>query len=195
MHILNGYNTFLENNNAKSIGISATYTFHNEKGSLSYFNLVGDESPESTKGEHLRITNNFVFNYQITQKLKVNMGADYIAQQNSVLTDSTKMAKVLGGIVAIKYQMKPKYAIYGRFDFFSDKDGFLSGTITNTANQLTGLITNEITVGVEYKPTGNSYLRFESSSLMMDSKQKIFRVDGSNSANRLEAMINLGIAF
>ena len=199
LHVLNGYNTFVENNSSKSLGITLAYAL-GDKGSIGYYNLVGEESPDSSKINHLRFLNNLVFNYQLTPKFKISAGADYITQQNSCITDSlgngaNKTASIYSGILTLKYQLKPKFGIYARGEIFSDKNGFLTGTITNTDGKQTGYVVNGATLGFEFKPMDNAFIRLEGRDLIMDSKQKIFRTDGANTNSRIEAMINIGVWF
>ena len=187
LHVLNGYNTFVENNSEKSVGITLSYTM-NEKASFGYYNLIGDEMPDSIKVSHVRFLNNFVFNYQFTPKLKAVIGVDYIGQQNSKISDDTKMASAYSAIVTLRYQLKPKFACYGRYEMFNDDDGFLSGL--GNRYKL-----NDFTFGLEYKPTTNTYIRLEGRDIIMDNSQKIFRTNGENTNTRYEGMINVGAWF
>ena len=194
LHVLNGYNTFIENNKSKSLGLAVVYTL-GEKGSLAYYDLVGEESPDGTPARHLRFLNNLVFNYQLTPKLKTVIGVDYITQQHSGISDTNKTSSVFSGIITLKYQLKSKFGIYARGETFSDRDGFLTGKIIDASNKGTGYILNGATVGVEYKPIDNAFIRLEGRDLIMDGKQKIFRSDGKNTNIRMEAMINVGVWF
>ena len=194
LHALFGYNIFVENNKKKSFGISASYTF-NDKGSIGYYNLLGDETPDSIHSSHLRFLNNLVFNYQVTPKLKVQIGGDYIAQGRSGIIDSNKTAIAYGGIATLKYQLIPKFGIYARGEIFDDKDGFLTGVINDAKNKLTGFRLWGITGGLEYKPGENSFIRLEGRQLQMDKNQPIFRWKGKDQSNRLELMLHAGYFF
>ena len=194
LHVLNGYNIFVENNSRKSVGVSFTYTI-NDKANLGYYNLVGNEMPDSIKTPHTRFLNNVVFNYQVTPKLKAQVGVDYIGQQNSGIIDKTKFASVYSAIVTLKYQFIPKFGIYGRFEMFNDEEGFLTGIIRDANNRLTGYKLTGYTFGLETRITDNSYIRLEGRDLMMDNAQKIFRTDGTNTSSRYEGMINIGMWF
>lgn len=187
LHILNGYNTFVENNSRKSVGVSFVYTM-NDKFNFGYYNLIGDEMPDSVKTSHVRFLNNFVFNYQVTPKLKAVAGFDYIGQQNSGLVDNTKYASVYSAIITLKYQATHMFGVYGRYEMFNDKEGFLSGPAN--CYQLYGA-----TIGLEVKPMDNSYIRLEGRDLMMDNSEKIFRTDGKYTNSRYEVMINAGVWF
>ncbi len=194
LHLLNGYNTFIEVNKKKSVGVAAIYTF-SDKGSLGYYSLYGDETPDTISGTHLRLLNNFVFTYMLTPKLKTIIGIDYISQQNSGISDPAKTASVYSAILTLRYQLKPKTAIYGRFEIYNDADGMLSGIILDAKNNLTGYKLIGYTLGLEYKPTDNSYVRLEGRDMMMDADQKIFWTNNSATNTRLEIMITAGIWF
>ncbi len=194
LHVLNGYNIYLDNNKSKSVGLSLSYLLGN-KGSLSYYNILGEESPEGTKNKHLRLLNNVVFNYQLTEKLKTSIGVDYIAQQHSNLLDSAKSASVYSAILTFKYQLKPQFGIYVRGEMFSDKDGFLTGQIKDLTGKSTGYIVNGGTIGVEYKPTESSFIRLEGRELIMEKNQEIFIFEGHKKNYRSEILLNFGVWF
>lgn len=194
LHVLNGYNIFVENNKKKSIGISFTYLF-GDKGSIGYYNLLGDETPDSISSSHVRFLHNVVFTYQLTPKFKVILGGDIITQQHSAISSPAKTAAIYGAIATFKYQIMPKYGVYMRGEVFSDKDGFLTGIIKDKTNTLTGFKLWGITAGMEFKPTDNSYIRLEGRILQMDKYQEIFRWNGKDVSQRWEMMLHAGVFF
>lgn len=99
------------------------------------------------------------------------------------------------GILSMSYQAAKKIDVYGRGEIYNDPDGILSGVFVNQNNDTTGLKLWGVTIGVQYKPTENSYVRIEGRSLSTQDSQKIFRWDNENKNNRLEAMINMGLTF
>jgi hypothetical protein len=197
LHALNGYNTFVDNNQKKSFGLAVSYAFGDKGSNIGYYNLIGDESPEGTKTNHLRFLNNLVLTYQATTKLKAVVGVDYVTQKNSDLTDSTKSAAVFSAIFTLRYQLKPKFAIYGRYESFSDREGFLTGVQVDAKGKRTGYISNGGTAGIEFKPFENAYIRLEGRYLEMQQDQKIFHNAGSstNTNSRIEGMVNIGVWF
>ena len=194
LHLLNGYNVFVDNNSRKSVGISAFYAF-SDKVNIGYYNLIGNEMPDSIKSPHTRVLNNFVFNWQINPKLKLLAGFDYITQQHSQLADSSKTATVTSAIITLRYQLAKKLGAYGRFEYFQDPDGFLSGVIPPVIVDPSGYKLTGYTLGMEYKFTENSYLRLEGRQLDMDNTQKIFRTDGGQTNVRYEGILDFGIWF
>ena len=191
---LNGYNIYEDNNEKKSIGMLATYSF-NENGNIGYSNYIGDDTPKAADSiSHLRIFQNLFFNYQF-KKLKMQLGIDNIMQGNSDITDPKKSADALSGVLSFKYQFSTNYAIYSRGEFFNDPQGFMGGVITDKKNKLTGIKLFGITLGTEYKPTDNTIIRLEGRELVADKDQEIFRWNGENKKDRLEIMLNIGVSF
>ena len=71
----------------------------------------------------------------------------------------------------------------------------MSGVVLNKDNFYTGYKLQGYTLGVEFKPTANSYVRMEGRQLQMERNQEIFRWNGSNISSGLEFLLNLGISF
>lgn len=194
LHFLNGYNTFVETNSKKSVGLTILYLL-GEKGSIGYYSLMGDETPDGIKTSHFRFLNNLVFNYELSKKLKISAGVDYISQAHSDISDSTKTASIYSAILTFRYQLKPKFALYARGEMYNDPSGFLSGRIVDANGKWTGYTINGVTAGAEYKPHDNSYIRLEGRQLMMDPNQTIFITNGKRTSQRSEVMIHMGIWF
>lgn len=190
---LNTYGVYEENNNHKSFGALITYAL-SDKGNIGYSNYIGDDTPTDVYGSHTRIHQNVFLNYQY-KKLKMQIGGDYCMQANSKITDTTASASMMSGVAALKYQLNPKYAVYGRFEWFSDPDGFMGGIIIDKQFKATGYKLTGITLGAEFKPTPETYLRLEGRSLQMDKNQEIFYWNDKAQSQRLEVLVNLGITF
>ncbi len=193
LHLLNGYNTFVETNSYKSIGMAVTYLLGN-RGSIGYFNLLGEEYPDSINASHFRILNNLVFTYDLTKKLKVLAGADYIYEENSSISN-TKPAHIYSGILTLRYQLLNKLGVYARGEIFNDASGALTGRITDAKSKTTGYILTDETAGLEYKVSDNSYIRLEGRQIQMDKDQQIFRTDGAFTNVRTEVMLHCGVWF
>ncbi len=192
IYALNGYNLYEDNNHKKSLGTLITYAL-GEKGNIGYSNYIGDDSPTGDTVSHLRANQNLFFNYQV-KKLKIQIGGDYCTQQHSDTTGK-KSAVMYSGVLSLKYQLKEKVAFYARGEMFNDPQGFMSGVMTDKKNNLTGFKLWGATLGAEYKPTDNSYLRLEGRQLQMDKEQEIFHWGKKNVTSRMEVLVNLGISF
>ena len=202
LYALNGYNIFEDNNEKKSFGVLVSYAL-GDKGNIGYTNYTGDDTPtqpDSVKSlSHLRIHNCIFFNYQY-HKLKIQAGGDYCMQENSGIDQATGIpdsstASVTSGILSLKLQASEKIAAYIRGEYFNDPSGFMSGVILDKKNKYTGYSVSGATIGFEYKPTPDSYVRLEARQLQMENNQEIFNSDGKPSSSRLEALLNIGISF
>lgn len=194
LYLENGYNEFVATSNKKALGMAINYEL-GDKGSIGYYNFIGDVSPDSSPISKIRILNNLVFSYQFCKKFKMILGLDFISQQHSNLSDSSKNAYVYSSILTVNYKFTDKWGVYSRFETFSDANGFLTGTMINTQGNKTGYILAGITLGFEYKPTVNSYIRVEGRYLDMNNAQPIFYTDGQYTPERSEVMTTIGIWF
>ena len=98
-------------------------------------------------------------------------------------------------LATLKFQAKPRFGIYGRFEWFQDPQGFMTGTFRDWTGKLTGYKLWGLTAGVEYKPTNSSYVRLEGRDLTMDYNQLIFYRNGYFNNYRMEVMLNMGVTF
>jgi hypothetical protein len=191
--VLNGYNRYEENNDKKSFGLLINYTFNNN-ANIGYSNYTGDDSPQGDMVSHLMIHNSLFFNYQV-KKIKMQAGGDYCVQQHADLTDANKSASMYSGVLSLKYLCCKKTSVYARGEFFNDEDGFMSGVRFDYTGKATGLIISGVTLGVEYKPTVNSYVRLEGRQLQAEKNQYIFYYDRYYRSYRTEVMLNMGVSF
>jgi hypothetical protein len=190
LHLLNGYNVFADNNKNKSIGITLGVK-PGKNIEVIYNNLVGNEIAAGSPGK-TRIYNNLVIKYSPSSKVDFLLGADLAFQEKSGLTDTTASATLFSGLAAVKYKVSKKFSVSLRGELFNDKDGFLSGVITQTDGKSSGLKAYGVTFGFEVRPVENAYFRMEGRYLSSDDKQKIF-YDNKNS--RIEANTSIGIEF
>ena len=197
LYIVNGYNEFIVANKKKAAGLAITYNI-TDHCNVQYNDLLSDDTPDSISMSHWRFLNNFVFNIE-TNKIKFQVGVDYITQQNSdigyaynaYVYSTATMASI---IYTMRYQCFKRFAIYGRFEALFDQQGILiepdSYNFNNPAYNLTGE-----TFGMEYKPAENSYIRLEGRKIEMAPGENIFYTNGNYVSTREEAMINMGISF
>ena len=193
LFFLNGYNVFVDNNQQKSFGMGITYVVNDNMG-IGYTNYIGDDSPDSVLNSHMRFANNVFVNYQ-RRKLKVQVGADYFIQQNSDIATHTKTASMYSAVATVRYQCKPKFAVYARGEFFNDADAMLSTVYTDKAGTASGYKLWGVTAGMEYKPTPESYVKLEGRRLQMADGQNIFYYNGLSYSTRFEIMLHAGVTF
>jgi hypothetical protein len=192
LYALNGYGIYEDNNRKKSSGLLVTYIF-SEKLNIGYSGYYGDDSPEKDTLNHFRQAHNVFLNFK-SKKFKFTTGIDYCMQQNSDTT-GMKNASMFSVLAIVKYQADKKIGIYFRGERFNDPQGMMSGTFVDRNGKRTGYKLWGATLGVEYKPTDNSYIRLEGRELIADMDQEIFHWNNYNTNARMEVMINMGVSF
>ncbi len=193
LFLLNGYNMFEDNNDRKSFGVGVTYKFNDYVG-VGYTNYIGNDAPDSVQISKLRVAQNVFFNYH-KKKLKIQAGADLYIQQHADITNSQMSGMAYSGLATVGYQLKPKLAIYGRGEVFSDANAILSPAIIDASNRLTGYKLWGATLGIEYKPVDNAYIRLETRRLQMATYQDIYLYDHTYVNYRYEVMVTAGISL
>ena len=187
--VLNGYNVLADNNMNKSFGLQLGYKA-GTKADITYNNITGNEMPSGTPGK-TRIYNNLVIKLFPAKKLDVILCGDLCVQEKSSL-DSVSSGTMFSAFVSLRYKASKHFSVSARGELYQDKDGILSGIITDSDGNLTGLKASGVSIGVEYNPLSNSYFRLESRYLIADSKQKIFY---ESKTNRAEVILSGGIEF
>lgn len=190
LHILNGNNVFIDNNKNKSVGITLGVR-PNSKSEIIYNNLIGNEQPAGNIAK-TRIYNNLVIKYALGKKVDFIGGFDFVMQEKSKISDSTESASLYSGLAAIKFKAAKKFSVTVRGEVYMDENGILSGVFTDTDGKSTGLKAFGVTLGMDYRPIENAYVRLEGRYLSTETKQNIFYED-SNS--RTEAIVNMGVEF
>lgn len=184
-NVFNGYNEYIENNKNKAIGFSALYDI-NKHISLTYNFLSCDETPDDVKTKHQRFYHN-LYGTILIKKFTIGLDFSYGSQKNSLLLDTSKTANIYSGLLVAKYQAIKKLAIYGRGEYFSDKNQVLTGK-TNLGSYIFGA-----TGGLEFKPTKNVALSAEYRLLQSDNL--IFKTNGFITNQRDEYIICLDVWF
>ncbi len=190
---LNGYNRFEDNNNKKSLGFLGTYAL-SENIDVNYSNYLGDDSPVGTTTKNYRFYNNLFVNVE-QGNLKLQVGIDACLNQNANLITPTKTAGMYSGLISGRYMLISKFSVFGRLERFHDRHGFLSGTFFDKTVTQTGLILWGGTLGMEFLPTPNSYIRLEGRGLQTEANQEIFQWKGLGVTRRWEVMVHLGISL
>lgn len=185
VNTFNSFNTFVDHNKNKLIGGSIIYD-PNSKLSFSYNFVTGDETADSIAFKHQRYYHNFYATIKL-EKFILGFEANYGTQQHSLLTDSTKTARIVSGIIVGRYQCLKRLAIYARGEYFSDPDRVLTGSI-NFGKYIMGT-----TAGLEFKAYKNISLSVEGRILQADNY--LFKEGNFHTNQRYEANCCLDISF
>jgi hypothetical protein len=200
LYVVNGYNAFVPINKKKAVGLAVSYNL-TDKLSFAYYNFISDNTPDNIKTSHWRFLNNLVCNFKLSKKFIGVVGMDYILQENSDITNSPAFANngntayVYSLIFTLKYQFNFKWDCYGRIDYFRDTQGILSGVYVNENGDNTGYVIGGGTMGLECKPSANSYIRIEGKGIQMENEMDVFDVGGKHTNTRLDVMLDMGIWF
>ncbi len=183
IHLLNGYGIVIDNNNNKSVSLFVAYK-PMDFLTLSYASIYGNEQPRGTPAA-LRLYHNMNGTAQFGDLL-IKGQVDF-ATQEALRNGGKDGGSFIGGQVTARYGIG-KFGIAGRFEFFDDTDDLvLSGKLKGTG----------ISLGLEYKPTENAFIRLEGRALSLDNSAiKPFQdTSGKVTGARTEAAVVFGVWF
>lgn len=192
LHVVSGYNFFLDVNDAKSVGVLLSY-YIDDQWSVTYTNLFGRESLDNVSPSQVRFYHNLYLNGSVNEKLLVTVGGDLGTQTNSQLDNGNATALMYNALATVRYQFNPAWSVTARGEVFSDPEGFISGTLPTELGGSEGLQLVGFTLGAEYRPTENSYVRIEGRNLTTDDNVVLFD-QGTNNV-RYEWMVTTGFYF
>ncbi len=186
--ITNGYNFFQDVNKDKSFGLLFNYNI-SKNSSITYTNLSGNEQAIDDEVKKFRSYHNLYFNSSIKNMILLTLGVDYGWQTNTI--SNTETATMFGGVATIRFKWTEKLSTTLRQEIFQDEAGFISGPVATIDMIPEGLQLQGTTLGVEYKPTNNSYLRAETRRLQSLSENAILFANDTP-RTRWESMITVG---
>jgi len=193
LNAFNSFNQFVETNRNKAVGISIGYN-PSQQTSISFSSLASDElQAGDAPSNHLRVYNNLCVTHR-SARWVLGFEANYGMQQHTGLSDSTATAQMFSSLAACKFRITPQWAVYGRAEFFHDPDEILTGPLFNEYHRFVGAELTGGTIGIEYKPIPNSYLRTECRGLH-ERSEHIFQWGDDATSNRVEVLVGLGVWF
>jgi hypothetical protein len=179
--VLNGWQTIVETNSAKSLGLGISYTPTGQL-TLSYNNYYGNEAPDGTAPKRRHFHNAYA-SYAFSDRLSVAGSMDYGRQE--MLLSTTK-ASWYAGMVLAQYRVTPALSVAGRVEHYNDRRQLVVST--GTPN---GFQTTSATVGVDYVPAPNFLLRLEARGY--DSADRVFEGGGKSHDKNLLLVTSLSI--
>ncbi|MEZ0373340.1 MAG: outer membrane beta-barrel protein [Candidatus Sericytochromatia bacterium] len=192
LHLLNAYGTVTDNNRSKDFGWLLGFNPLSNL-SLSWAGQVGDVSnfDPATKSEagQIRFYNNLNATYQIMDDLGVKGQVD-------LATEAGKF--MVGGQVTARYNFLEKFGVTLRGEGFNDAQGMLTSSFdTSSDNTTQGIQGFGVTLGLEYRPLDNAFIRLEGRELVLNPTNNAVFLDtnGGASANRFELTANTGFWF
>lgn len=181
----NGYNVYVDDNKNKAFAFTANYTPIKDL-SLTYNFLTCDETHDPVTVKHQRYHQNF-YATLIREKYSIGLDLTFGLQQNSLRSDTSKMASMFSGSLVGKYVVYKTLSLYGRVEYFSDPNEILTGTLD------IGAYIKGITAGLEYRPQKNVALSGEWRGLQSD--KLIFKQGNVALNQRNEIIVCLDLWF
>ena len=187
LQIINANGLYEDNNDNKTLGIYLGYKFSDDF-SISYANVIGNEEPGGTVNAKTHILHNIVAQYNFTKDFCLKAQFDHATKEKSVF-DSVKNESATGTFLAASltahYLVTNNSAGTLRVAYADNKDAVYTPLIKGMA----------ITLGCEYKPSENSYIRLEGSFYnMADDKYQIFtNNEGKPDKSKMEIILNFGL--
>lgn len=192
--VLNGYYNLIRPtyNGEPGLGFVASYAI-NENSTLNLCNITTNEAGTSRDTSRRRsyFNANWYYNHW---KWTFQASADVGFQTHTVEKKGTAWTN---NVMAIfKYNLRDNISTAIRLDYFSDKNSMLSAPIDDHKTPEIENMGFEMwggTLGLEFRPTKNGYIRWEGRYLQTPKNEDIFYYGKGNYKNyRLEAMISIG---
>jgi hypothetical protein len=182
-HVLNGSGIIKENNVNKTFGFDLSMPFSKDIN-LSYSGIYGNEeegNPIYSKFHHLH-TINFIAQLE---KIGFKVQFDYAGKEK--IKNANKDNGILWGTAfTTRYCINNKYSSTVRVSFINNAD------LVEGYASVSGL---DFTLGAEYKPIENTYIRVEGRYIQLDNELYKYFLDskGNKKNNRTEINLNMGI--
>jgi opacity protein-like surface antigen len=188
-YVLNGWQVIQDNNKGKSIGTQLEWRPNNEV-LINWDTYIGDERSDQSPNFRTRYFSDLYVIYSPKGNFSATACAyiglqDKLQANGTIRTDNWHTANAIG-----KYKINDKVNISGRIEYFSDANQ----TQIKPINNETSFNTYSASLGVNYNPMDNIFIRFESRSFYSDNK--IYQNDiGEPSNYNSLAISSITIAF
>jgi hypothetical protein len=160
---------------------------------LSYNNMFGNQALKNAGIRNNLLYNDVCIAYNPIQDLGIVGQFDFAFQTNSQMApDTNKVASMCSGFIQARYGFLKHFSISGRYEYYHDPDGFLSGTYTYYS-KTTGLTTNGFSVSLEYKPVAISYIRVEYKYMHANEGNMVFYSNTSDYTQNI--ILTMGVKF
>ncbi len=160
---------------------------------ISYNNLFGNQALRNATLKSNLLYNDILIVYDPHDNINITGQFDFGFQTNSQMApDTNKIASMCSGWLQCRYRFLHNFSIAGRYEYYYDPNGFLSGPYTYEG-KTTGLTTNGTSVSLEYKPVKIAYIRMEYKYLQSNKGNKVFYSNTSDYMNLL--IFTTGVRF
>lgn len=160
---------------------------------ISYNNIFGNQALRNAEIKNNLLYNDILVIYDPHKNVNLTGQLDFAFLTNSQLPpDTNKIASMCSGFLQARYSFLKYFSIAGRYEFFTDPDGFLSGPFTYDG-KTTGLSINGLALSLEYKPVKIAYVRMEYKYMHANKANNIYY---GNTSDFMQAIVfTTGVRF
>ena len=160
---------------------------------ISYNSLFGNQALRNAEFKNNLLYNDILITYAPHRNVNLIGQVDFAFQTNSQMPpDTNKIASMCSGFIQGRFSFLNYFSLSGRYEFFVDPDGFLSGPYTY-GGHTTGLSMNGIAVSLEYKPVNIGYMRLEYKYMHANQGNEVYY---SGTSDMMQAIIfTTGVRF
>jgi hypothetical protein len=160
---------------------------------ISYNNLFGNQALRTDEINNNLLYNDILVSYDPFKNLNLTGQFDFAFQTNSQAPpDTSKVASMCSGWILARFSFLKHFSISGRYEYYYDPDGFLSGPFTYNG-KTTGLTINGLAVSLEYKPVKIAYIRMEYKYLQANKGNMVYY---GNTSDLMQAIVfTTGVRF
>ncbi|MCX6267224.1 MAG: outer membrane beta-barrel protein [Bacteroidetes bacterium] len=160
---------------------------------ISYNNMFGNQALRIGEIDNNLLYNDILISYTPNENVSLVGQFDFAFQTNSGMApDTNKIASMCSGWLQCRYSFLKHFSITGRYEYFYDPDGFLSGKYTYKG-KTTGLSDTGLGISIEYKPVKIAYIRMEYKFLHANNGNNVYY---SNTCDYLNLIIfTTGVRF
>lgn len=160
---------------------------------ISYNNIFGNQALRNGERDNNLLYNDILIVYDPYKNLNLMGQFDFGFQTNSQLApDTNKIGSMCSGWVQCKVGFLKYFSLAGRYEYYHDPDGFLSGPYAYDG-KITGLSSNGFSFSLEYKPVKMAYIRMEYKYLHANKRNMVYY---SNTSDHLNCIIfTTGVRF
>jgi hypothetical protein len=160
---------------------------------ISYNNLLGNQALRSADIKNNLLYNDILVIYDPFRQLNLTGQFDFAFQSNSQMPPDTNLvASMCSGFLQARFSFLKHFSITGRYEYYHDPSGFLSGPYTYDG-RTTGLTVNGMAVSLEYRPVSIAYLRMEYKYLHANKGNEVYY---GNTSDYMQALVfTAGVRF
>lgn len=186
LHVLNGNGIIDENNYNKTFGWFFSYT-PSTVFSVSYAGVAGNEVPGNPKFASSQALHNLVFQVNPFDKFSLKGQLDLGMKKVPDAENGGAMKSRLfsGYSLTAHYAFTDQFSASGRYAFVDNAYAVFEPAVEGM----------ETTLGFEYKPHANAYVRLEGRNISLGDDYKLFGSTADLASTRKELILNFGVWF